>query len=154
MNRGGPQNSSILCSTILRCASRLVPRTNRSDWLAEWHAELWYVARCPQGRDNVKFFCLGAFRDAIWLRLNQPLHWLRPSMERPVCCLLVLLLLASGNIWLVRALVGFPKVFVSLRIYFEPISAICIALTYLRITTGCSKLAPKWVSSGFDPFPS
>jgi hypothetical protein len=60
---------------ILRSAGLLVPQSHREDWLAEWRSELWYVLR-----DRAEFrsrwdpeallFCLGAFRDAVWLRRN------------------------------------------------------------------------------------
>ena len=54
---------------ILRIAAMLVPLSQRPDWLAEWRSELWHVRRDPHGR-NVAAFCLGAFRDAFWLRRN------------------------------------------------------------------------------------
>jgi len=74
---------------LLRAASWIVPRDERADWLAEWTAELWYVERkCARATD----FCLGAFRDAWWLRryaLNPTLrHILR--LETPRQCLTVL----------------------------------------------------------------
>jgi hypothetical protein len=54
---------------ILRIAAVLVPERQRADWLAEWRSELWHVRRHPHGR-NVAAFCMGAFRDAFWLRRN------------------------------------------------------------------------------------
>ncbi len=54
---------------ILRIASLMVPAASRADWLAEWSSELWHVRREPH-RINVEAFCLGAFRDAFWLRRN------------------------------------------------------------------------------------
>jgi len=56
---------------ILRSAAVLVPESQRAEWLAEWRSELWHVRRDPGGR-NVAAFCLGAFRDAFWLRRNGP----------------------------------------------------------------------------------
>lgn len=58
---------------LLRIASYMVPGTSRTDWLAEWRSELWHVRRDPHGM-NVAAFCLGAFRDAFWLRRNGPNH--------------------------------------------------------------------------------
>jgi hypothetical protein len=58
--------SAPLHFAILRCASILVPGDDRPEWLAEWQAELWYL------RGRAMRFCLGAFRDAIWLRRNAP----------------------------------------------------------------------------------
>jgi hypothetical protein len=65
---------------ILRSAAWLVPAQERAEWLAEWQAELWHVwhARDSKSRDRfrgspeVTDFCLGAFRDACWLRWNNP----------------------------------------------------------------------------------
>jgi hypothetical protein len=65
---------------ILRCAAWVVPGRERAEWLAEWQAELWQawqVYRRPcRGRfcggQEVTDFCLGAFRDAFWLRCNNP----------------------------------------------------------------------------------
>jgi hypothetical protein len=65
---------------ILRCASRLAPGRERAEWLAEWEAELWHVWHsysrksrgCFRGGQEVTDFCLGAFRDAFWLRWNNP----------------------------------------------------------------------------------
>ena len=57
-------------------ASLLVPASKRSEWLEEWRAELWYVLReCssktsvhPRAVKEATLFCMGAYRDAIWLR--------------------------------------------------------------------------------------
>jgi len=56
---------------ILRCAAVLVPVAQRTDWLAEWRSELWHI-RESHGT-NVAAFCMGAFRDAFWLRCNEPI---------------------------------------------------------------------------------
>ncbi len=50
---------------ILHVASLLAPSDQRAEWLEEWRSELWYVPRRGATR-----FCLGAFRDALWLRRN------------------------------------------------------------------------------------
>lgn len=52
-------------------ASRLVPREQREQWLAEWLTELWYGHRDSPGLATG--FAAGAFRDALWLRRNPPL---------------------------------------------------------------------------------
>ena len=54
---------------ILRSAAMLVPQWQRPDWIAEWQSELWHVRQDPHGA-NVAAFCIGAFRDAFWLRRN------------------------------------------------------------------------------------
>jgi hypothetical protein len=57
---------------ILRSAALLVPEPQRMDWLAEWRSELWHVRRNP-GEASATAFCLGAFRDAFWLRRDGPI---------------------------------------------------------------------------------
>jgi len=58
---------------ILRIAAVLVPETQRPDWLGEWRSELWHIRRDPHGQNrNITAFCMGAFRDAFWLRRNGP----------------------------------------------------------------------------------
>jgi hypothetical protein len=49
---------------LLRTAALLVPAPRRAEWLDEWQSELWYVQRGAAG------FCMGAFRDAFWVRRN------------------------------------------------------------------------------------
>ena len=66
---------------LLRSASWLVPGSQRREWSAEWRAELWYVLQRsstqlstePQDKEDAIAFCLGAFKDAFWLRRNNPL---------------------------------------------------------------------------------
>jgi len=65
-----------LQSSLLRCASLLVPARQRAEWGREWRAELWHVRqeRSPegavswQGEREVTAFCLGAFQDALCIR--------------------------------------------------------------------------------------
>jgi hypothetical protein len=93
--------------TILRLAALLVPRAERRQWLDEWRAELWYVLRrrprAPRGARHgatAALFCLGAFRDAAWLRRHAPpsaasrLAWLRD----PLPCVLGLAVAAIASI--------------------------------------------------------
>ncbi len=66
----------------------LVPSWRRTDWLAEWKSELWYVLqKC--GRGQSLLFCLGAFTDAAWLRRND--CWPSPDeglwLQSPSRCL-------------------------------------------------------------------
>ena len=69
---------------ILRNAALLVPAPERAEWLAEWKAELWYVKR------GATTFCLGSFRDALWLRSNSLSARRTFSLESPLCCVLLL----------------------------------------------------------------
>lgn len=70
--------SSPVHLAILRSTSLLVPGKRRAEWLAEWRAELWYAAaECRRrpvveriGRAPLTAFCLGSFKDALWLRRN------------------------------------------------------------------------------------
>ena len=63
---------------ILRAAGLLAPGESRAEWLAEWQAELWYASKeCrPElvggkvGYSPLTAFCLGSFKDALWLRRN------------------------------------------------------------------------------------
>jgi len=76
---------------LLRGAALLVRAPDREEWLAEWRAELWYV-----GRKRRTAFCLGAFRDAFWLRCHSP----SPPMylRSPWQCLAVLAALAALSV--------------------------------------------------------
>jgi hypothetical protein len=69
-----------VCRFILQVAALLVPGRERAEWLAEWQAELWHVWQAYSRKSRDRFrggqavtdFCLGAFRDALWLRWNNP----------------------------------------------------------------------------------
>ncbi|WP_321475111.1 hypothetical protein [uncultured Paludibaculum sp.] len=80
---------------MLRSAAWLVPGEQRAEWLAEWSAELWHIRRTCERQATA--FCLGAFRDALWMRRNcppeaQPAPWL----ESPARCLGFLGLVAAA----------------------------------------------------------
>jgi len=88
---------------ILRNAALFVPAPERAEWFAEWRAELCYVDH------GATSFCLGSFRDALWLRHNNPNPRPTFSLESPWRCVLLLaglailiLLLAipSRKLWL------------------------------------------------------
>jgi len=80
---------------ILRTAACLVPVRQRSEWLAEWRAELCYVNHRPMA------FCLGAFHDAFWLRRRASAlqRGAILSMDSPLRCLLLLSLLAAAGVF-------------------------------------------------------
>lgn len=69
---------------ILRNAALLVPGPERAEWLAEWQAELAYVEQ------DATAFCLGSFRDALWLRGNSVSLRRALTLESPMQCLLLL----------------------------------------------------------------
>jgi len=77
---------------LLRGAALLVRAPEREEWLAEWRAELWYV-----GRTQRTSFCLGAFRDAYWLRRNGPAP---VYLQSPWHCLALLATLAALSLCL------------------------------------------------------
>ncbi len=83
---------------VLHVAGLLVREPDRSAWLAEWKSELWYVVRaCNQPDRAALRFCLGAFRDALWLRRNSAASHLRglPRLESPARCLACLAVIAA-----------------------------------------------------------
>ena len=76
---------------LLRAAASVVPAPERDEWLAEWRAELWYV-----GRNRRTSFCLGAFRDAVWMRRHGPAPL---YLQSPAQCLGVLAVLAALSLY-------------------------------------------------------
>jgi hypothetical protein len=82
----------VLQFAILRAASLIVPDGQRALWLAEWQSEFWYIP--PR---QATPFCLGAFRDALWLRRNAPSPT-HSSLESPLACLAFLSALAAASI--------------------------------------------------------
>src|ERR1700733_250656 len=80
--------------TTLRVASLLAPRDQRAEWVKEWQSELWYIP--PHGATR---FCLGAFRDAFWLRRNNTaVKRSGMHLESPLSCLALLATLATLSI--------------------------------------------------------
>jgi hypothetical protein len=94
MNRGR-LNSAALQQAILRVASLLVPSDQRDAWIEEWRSELWYVD--PR---RATPFCMGAFRDAFWLRRNSTAALKQSGihLESPLSCLALLAALAAVSI--------------------------------------------------------
>jgi hypothetical protein len=81
---------------MLWFAARVVPSSQRAEWLAEWNAELWYVRKA--GSRQATGFCLGAFQDAVAVRCCSPANprtvW---RLETPMQCLGFLGLLATAS---------------------------------------------------------
>jgi hypothetical protein len=81
-----------LQSTILEAARLVVPPAQRAEWFAEWQAELCCV---PQNIGTA--FCLGAFRDAWWLRRNSlPCPGQASIVASPYHCILLLAAMAAA----------------------------------------------------------
>ena len=78
---------------MLATAARLVPREERSEWLAEWSAELWCLRHSEGPPCGPVRFCVGAFRDAALIRLHRPVPRL-DVLRSPIRCLSVLAILA------------------------------------------------------------
>jgi hypothetical protein len=85
--------SQWLQSIILRTASLLAPGDQRTEWLTGWRSELWYI---PRRGSTV--FCLGAFRDALWVRRNSPSPG--KHLESPLSCLAFLAILAAVSLFI------------------------------------------------------
>jgi putative ABC transport system permease protein len=70
-------------SGLLRAFARLVPSSHRSDWLAEWSAEVTH-AWTEQEDDllalRLRLRCVGAVVDALWLRRHYNTSSRRTSM--------------------------------------------------------------------------
>jgi len=77
-----------LHAAILWNAALLVPAPERAEWLAEWRAELWYVER------GATAFCLGSFRDALWLRFRSFSIRRALRVDSPLRCVFLLASLA------------------------------------------------------------
>lgn len=92
----------------LRCASWIVPGRVRGDWLREWKAELWHIARL-QVDEKIPAFVGGAFQDAYSLRAD--LRGSRAERSHafgssPTVCLLSLLLAALASLGVAFLLPG------------------------------------------------
>ncbi len=86
-SRGGTRMS--LPAAILMSARWLVPPAQRAEWFAEWDAELRYILRACDPRALA--FCLGAYKDAWWLRRQCP----RRLLNSPLQCLALLAIIAA-----------------------------------------------------------
>ena len=90
---------------LLRIASLLVPRRQRSEWEMEWRSELWHVREActpdrslsRRGEREVTAFCLGAFQDAfcLWRESGQKRVPLATTKGSAVQCLRFLIALIA-----------------------------------------------------------
>jgi hypothetical protein len=115
---------------ILHLAALLVPRSERPEWSREWESELWYVRR------NRLMFCLGAFRDALWVRRNSPGER-HAFLQSPRRCLSLLAFLAALTIpWIFY--LPEPPGFRSSDAIFTFVFELGVALLVLRVLTPIS----------------
>ena len=140
-------NCAILHLAILRSAGLLAPRRDRDEWLAGWKSELWYVLQRSNhgafGCWDVLCFSLGAFKDAMWLRRNNPdpdqsqTLWL----QSPARCASLLAVLAAGTtLFFFRGYsAGTAPAALFQHLYGQPVLAhilvVIIALLILPATT-------------------
>jgi hypothetical protein len=100
---------------ILWLASWFVPGKKRTEWLAEWRSELWHVCQiCHQRRNEheVTSFCLGAFKDALWMRRQHIQNTSRRvcNAGSPLRCEFTLAALATASLLVAVALPGVRKI--------------------------------------------
>jgi hypothetical protein len=90
---------------ILRVAAMLAPANLRAEWMEEWIAELAMVRRHAPRRATG--FCLGAFRDAFWLRRNMPSveSGIR-FLDSPRRCLLLFAIVTAAGLGIAIRLPG------------------------------------------------
>ena len=135
--------SHLAPSAILHTASWIVPARQRVEWLAEWRAELWHVRHACNGKDCrwsrdeqlATTFCLGAFKDAFWLRRNQldrdnPGRTLSSmfQFDSPRRCVLFLAGLAVASMLLAGSLPGVRKAILPSP-YPDPQTLVLISLS-------------------------
>jgi hypothetical protein len=98
------RHSLSLHTIILSIASLLLPRSQRAEWLGEWKSELWYALQSSGNVPRHKcwdrtalLFCLGSFKDAIWLRRNScnPNTHQHRLLQTPLKCLFFLATMAA-----------------------------------------------------------
>lgn len=100
---------------LLRTASLLVPRGQRSEWWREWHGEYCHVCEVclsprrsawPAHRQIIDF-CMGAFGDARCVRQLRRQKLRFPAAQRsPAVCLLALLAILVASYAAARLLPG------------------------------------------------
>jgi hypothetical protein len=134
-----------LQAAILRAASLLAPGEHRSEWLEEWQSELWYVPRHGATR-----FCLGAFRDAIWLRRNSPPPH-RVFLRSPIACLALLAALAGVSVVLAVTLPAARTMTSAPSLAVREVPTACVEMLLLsglllgvtRLTMGRAPAKPR-----------
>lgn len=141
-------DSASIFRAILFCASVLVPHSERPEWITEWTGELWYLLHNPSGarsssaqiQRSAIYFCLGSFRDAIWLRLNRSNSvrdgrlWLRS----PARCILFLLMLAALTSGIAYAESMLQPPYTDPQYLASSLFVLAVAVLILPITTSFS----------------
>jgi hypothetical protein len=135
----------------LRTASLLAPGDQRAEWLRAWHSELFYVPRRGATR-----FCLGAFRDALWLRRNN----LNPAptrmhLESPLRCLAFLAALAMVCLLIAGSLTAPLALRASLwRLRTRDLPGACLVMLILScLLLPATRIAMGRYPAGRNPAP-
>jgi hypothetical protein len=123
---------------VLRAASLLAPSKQRAEWFEEWRSELWYIPRY-----RATLFCLGAFRDALWLRRNNLDKVARTGihLESPLSCLALLATLAAVSLFIavrLEKMLPFPedhgapslRVAGTILLLFLPLATVAFTIAY------------------------
>jgi hypothetical protein len=153
---GRDRGARALHKAILRVASWLVPHHRRGEWLEEWTTELWYLVNGGSLADDgtqrttagATLFCLGAFNDAVWIRIQSVRVQVEElaRLQNPIHCVTVLAMITAVGLFFAWAL---PAVRDS--VLKQPILAhllmLILALLMLPIMAG---LAPGLHPAGAD----
>jgi hypothetical protein len=138
---------------ILQSACLLVPRGQRAEWFAEWKAELEYVRQNAEAAATS--FCLGAFRDAFWLRRNS-LPSARPAavLASPYHCIAFLAVLAGAAVFFpFRPLFQSPPP-VQPPIDTVGVAGVCcvlgVAMALLIVCRGAIQRGLEFLADGFE----
>ncbi len=131
-------NGAWLQHTTLRAASLLVPSDRRTEWIEEWRSELWYIPQC-----RATIFCMGAFRDAFWLRRDRcvPVQRTRIGLESPLSCLALLATLAALSILFAFRMLA-PRLEPASLLKAPDLAGICVGVLTL---SGLLLPAALWV---------
>ncbi len=141
MNPGGLNNA--WHHAILRAASLVAPSARRAEWLNEWESELWYV---PES--DAATFCLGAFRDALWVRRNDTGAVKRRGiyLDSPFRCLGLLAAGAALSLFLATRLetkLPFPEVHGATAVRgFADLLPVYLMLAVVGLAMGDRRPAP------------
>jgi hypothetical protein len=98
MNSDAPGVSAFAQQIVIECVALVVPGANRKDWLFKWKSELWYVRREAPASKDVWRFCLGAVRDARWMRRYSPREGGHLNLDSPLNCVMFLISLALSSL--------------------------------------------------------
>ena len=134
-----------LPSAVLRAASFLAPGDQRAEWLAYWRSELFYIPK-----SEALLFCLGAFRDAFWLRRNNLNETRRPHLESPMCGLVFIAGIAALSV-LLAGLLPLPELMT--RTARPAISQLALGCVSMLMTISSLLLPATILTLGWIPVP-